>query len=179
MSHPCEAFPLSVYRVTFIIRSPLPPLRIAQEPLLKVRTGGFQYFDAKGAPVPGNETAALVEKTTTARWDGMRWFDPTKLLGTQHFRLLERLFWIACLLFNGSFATEDWRGIGTDVLCPCVDDCHAATMSDHWRVPSGILNAWGRTVAAFFSDRASDTSFNAAWLNWWFLLPGSCNQQIY
>lgn len=69
MSHPCEAFPLSVYRVTFIIS----PLRIAQEPLLKVRTGGFQYFDAKGAPVPGNEIAGPVEKTTTARWDGMRW----------------------------------------------------------------------------------------------------------
>ena len=69
---PCE----SLYRVTFIIRS---PLRIAQEPLLKVRTGGFQYFDAKGAPVPGNETAALVEKTTTARWDGMRWVRPYQI----------------------------------------------------------------------------------------------------
>lgn len=46
---------------------PVEPMTFTQEPLLKVRTGGFQYFDAKGAPVPGNETAALVEKTTTAR----------------------------------------------------------------------------------------------------------------
>lgn len=101
MSHPCEAFPLSVYRITFIIRS---PLRIAQEPLLKVRTGGFQYFDAKGAPVPGNETAALVEKTTTARWDGMRWVRPYQITRNTAFPALGKIIlncvpafqWIIC-----------------------------------------------------------------------------------
>ena len=105
MSHPCEAFPLCVYRVTFSIRS---PSRIAQEPLLKVRTGGFQYFDAKGAPVPGNETAALVEKTTTARWDGMRWFRLYELTtGKNAFRFPA----------PGSFATEYWRGEWEQMFC--------------------------------------------------------------
>ena len=80
--------------------------------------GRLPIFRCQGRPCARQRDRGTGRKN---HYSKVGWDEVVSTLRTyqekMHFRLLERWFWIACLLFNGSFATEDWRGEWEQMFC--------------------------------------------------------------